>query len=109
MTAAAVVPAVAQSSSSTVGVLEGAVSGVRTGGPESLLLTSAAGGTAGASLLSTAANAADLFIMAPKNLFLEDPKNMGRSPSSAFNLFMFSTFRMRRFSFSPSQLKDVTS
>lgn len=107
MTAAAVVPAVAQSSSSTVGVLEGAVSGVRTGGPESLLLTSAAGGTA--SLLSTAANAADLFIMAPKNLFLEDPKNMGRSPSSAFNLFMFSTFRMRRFSFSPSQLKDVTS
>jgi hypothetical protein len=95
ITAAAVVPAVAQSSSSIEGALEGAAS-VRTAGPESLLITSGA-----ASLLSAMAKSADLFIMAPKNLFLEDPKNMGLSPSSAFSLFMFSAFNMRRFSFSP--------
>jgi hypothetical protein len=95
ITAAAVVPAVAQSSSSIVGALWGAAS-VRTAGPESLLITLGA-----ASLLSAMAKSADLFIIAPKNLFLEDPKNMGLSPSSAFSLFMFSAFNIMRFSFSP--------
>ena len=47
-----------------------------------------------------------LLITAPKNLFLDAPKNMGRSPRSFFSRRRFSRLRMKRFSDSPRRQEE---